>query len=194
MATGNGENAPITKWGFINSGNTSSHHGRNWYLPRSHRIDIGPIFRRFCELPERIRIQWRQVIQAYIASEEIAHVLGRYQVAEAVSLSSLEGLTKSVISTYDQETREQWLTQNLELKHPKDADGKRQGLKDAIEVVAKRELGTTTVKCSPRTNHKAPQHNCSPGLKRGRRHRKRLLQVAKLPIAGGSHLTGNPGP
>ena len=143
VATGNGENAPITKWGFINSGNTSSHHGRNWYLPRSHRIDIGPIFQRFCELPEQIRIQWRKVIQAYIASEEIAHVLGRYQVAEAVSLSSLEGLTKSVISIYDQETREQWLTQNLELKHPKDADGKRQGLKDAIEVVAKRELGTT---------------------------------------------------
>ena len=143
VATGNGENAPITKWGFINSGKTSSHHGRNWYLPRSHRIDIGPIFQRFCELPERSRIQWRKVIQAYIASEEIAHVLGRYQVAEAVSLSSLEGLTKSVISIYDQETREQWLTQNLELKHPKDADGKRQGLKDAIEVVAKRELGTT---------------------------------------------------
>ena len=52
-------------------------------------------------------------------------------------------MTKSVISTYEQEIREQWLTKNLELKHPKDANGKRQGLKDAIELVAKRELGST---------------------------------------------------
>ena len=143
VAMGNGENAPITKWGFINSGNTSSHHGKNWYLLSSNRVDIGPIFQSFCELPERIRIQWRKVIQAYIASEEVASVLRRYQVAEAVSLSSLEGLTKSVISTYEQEIREQWLTKNFELKHPKDPNGKRQGLKDAIELVAKRELGST---------------------------------------------------
>ncbi len=143
VAMGNGENAPITKWGIINNGNTSSHHGRNWYLLCSDQIDIRPIFQRFCELPEQIRIQWRKVIQAYIASEEIANVLRRYQVAEAVSLSSLEGLTKSVISTYEQEIREQWLTKSLELKHPTDEDGNPQGLKDAIELVVKRKLGST---------------------------------------------------
>ena len=143
VAMGNGENAPITKWGIINRGNTASYHGRNWYLLSSDRIDIRPIFQRFCELPERIRMQWRKVIQAYVHSEEIANLLRRYQVAEAVSLSSLEGLTKSVISTYEQEIREQWLNKNLELKHPKHASGKRQGLKDAIELVAKRELGST---------------------------------------------------
>ncbi len=143
---GKGENAPTTKWGIINSGNTPSHQGRNWYLPRSDRTDIKLIFERFCDLPERIRIQLRKVIQAYITSEEIANVLRRFEAAEVVSLSSLEGLTKSVISTYEQQIRDQWLTKNLGLKHPKDAKGEPQGLKDAIELVAKRELGSTQLK------------------------------------------------
>ncbi len=146
VVMGNGEDAPTTKWGIINGGNSPSHDGRNWYLIRSDRIDIKPLFQRFCELPEQIRKQWRKVIQAYVASEEIANALRRYPVAEAVSLSSLEGLTKSVISTYEQGIREQWLTKTLELKHPRDAKGEPQGLRDAIELVAKRELGSTQLK------------------------------------------------
>ena len=51
-------------------------------------------------------------------------------------------MTKSIISTYEQEIGEQWLDNNIELKHPKDADGNRQGLKDAIKLVARRELGS----------------------------------------------------
>ena len=142
VAIGSGENAPMTKWGIINSGNTASYHVRNWYLLPSNQIDLGPIFQQFCELPKRIRKHWRKVIKAYIVSEEIASILRRYDIAETVSLSGLEGLTKSFISTYEQEIREQWLDNNIELKHPKDADGNRQGLKDAIKLVARRELGS----------------------------------------------------
>ena len=69
--------------------------------------------------------------------------MGRYDVAETLSLSALEGLTKSIISTYDNKTRSLWLDGNLKLKQPKDADGKRQGLKEAIMLVAERELGST---------------------------------------------------
>ena len=59
------------------------------------------------------------------------------------AFSSLEGLTKSIINTYEREIRGQWLDKDFELKHPKDANGNRQGVKDAIELVAKRELGST---------------------------------------------------
>ena len=107
VAIGSGENAPMTKWGIINSGNTASYHVRNWFLPSSNRIDIGPIFQQFCGLPKRSGKQWRKVIHAYTASEENGNILGRYDVAETVSLSSLEGLTKSIISTYDKETSSQ---------------------------------------------------------------------------------------
>ena len=88
VVMGNGEDASMTKWGIIYGGNSPSHDGRNWYLLHPDRIDIKPLFQRFCELPEQIRKQWRKVIQAYVASEEIANALRRYPVAEAVSLSS----------------------------------------------------------------------------------------------------------
>ena len=143
VAMGNGEPVPVIKWGITNSQTTASHAGRNWYLLSSDWIDIRGIFQRFCELPEQTRIHWRKVIQTYVASEEIANILGRYQIAEAVSLSSLEGLTKSIINTYERETREQCLDKDFELKHTKDANGNRRGVKDAIELVAKRELGST---------------------------------------------------
>ena len=143
VAIGYGEATPIAKWGVIYSGTTASYHVENWYLISSRRTDISPIFRRFCEQSERTRKQWYKVIQAYTASEEIANILGRYHVAEAVSFSALEGLTKSIISTYEPEVRDQWLDKKIELKHPRDANGNRQGIKDAIELVAKRELGST---------------------------------------------------
>ena len=143
VAMGNGEPVPMIKWGITNSRTTVSHAGTNWYLLSSDRIDIGSIFQRFCALPEQSRIHRRKVIQTYVTSEEIVNILGRYQVAEAVSLSSLEGLTKSIINTYERETREQWLDKDFELKHPRNANGNRQGVKDAIELVAERELGST---------------------------------------------------
>ena len=143
VAIGCGETTPTAKWGVIYSGTSASYHVKNWYSLSSRKIDIAPIFQRFCEESERTRKQWCKVIQAYTASEEIANILGRYDVAEAVSFSALEGLTKSIISTYKPEARDQWLDKNIGLKHPRDANGNPQGIKDAIEFVAKRELGTT---------------------------------------------------
>ena len=86
VAMGSGEPAPMIKWGISNSRTTASHAGRNWYLLSSDRIDIGSMFHRFCELPEQTRIHWHKVIRTYVASEEIANILGRYQIAEAASL------------------------------------------------------------------------------------------------------------
>ena len=59
------------------------------------------------------------------------------------AFSGLEGLTKSIISTYKPETRDHWLDKKIRLKRPKDANGNPQGIKDAIELVAERELGST---------------------------------------------------
>ena len=143
VAIGYGETTSTTKWGVINSGMTASYRGENWYSISSSQTDLSPIFRRFCEQSERTRKQWHKVIQAYTTSEEIANILRRYDVAEAISFSGLEGLTKSIISTYKPETRDHWLDKKIELKRPKDANGNPQGIKDAIELVAERELGST---------------------------------------------------
>ena len=80
------------------------------------------------------------MIDRYATSEEIIATLGDPEIAEAVSFAGLEGLTRSIISGYDDKS--QWLTNNLELKHKKRKGGERAGIVDALEMVLNREMAT----------------------------------------------------
>ena len=56
-----------------------------------------------------------KVIDHYVTSEEIVGTLGTtsvFSIAASVSFSALEGLTRSIISEY--QDRDQWLRGNLE--------------------------------------------------------------------------------
>ena len=95
-------------------------------------MNIESQFQNFYKLSSNIKKQWQKVINYYVISEEILETLGESTTAASVSFSALEGLTRSIISTY--QDRDQWLRENLRLK-----SGKR--ILDAIEMVAQRELG-----------------------------------------------------
>ena len=134
-AIGRGKNSYL-KWGIVRPQRKSIPADMgNWYLRSSHRIDIAPLFREFYGWSNDIKKHWRKVIRAYVASEEIANMLSQYEIAESVSFSALEGLTKSIISTYI-DVKDQWLNDELKLKQGK-------GIKKAIELVAKCEIGST---------------------------------------------------
>lgn len=105
--------------------------GRNWFLSSGNRIDPAPLFQNFCRLPQKVKAHWRKVIRQYIASEEIIGTLGEEAIAASVSFAALEGLTRSIISTYPDS--DQWLKSDLSLKP-------RKGIVDAIEMVAGREF------------------------------------------------------
>ena len=105
---------------------------RNWFLVSRHDVDLSSLFHAYCKLPEEVKAQWRRVIDQYAKSEEIMGTLGETAIAASVSFSSLEGLTRSFISTYEQ--RDEWLTKNLALKRGK-------SIIKAVEMVAKKELG-----------------------------------------------------
>ena len=110
---------------------TSKTIGRNWFLSSGNRIDPAPLFQSFCRLPQDVKTHWRKVIQQYIASEEIIGTLDQSAIAASVSFAALEGLTRSIISTYPD--ADQWLSSDLSLKRGK-------GIVNAIEMVARREF------------------------------------------------------
>ena len=107
---------------------------KNWFLKcLSHEhMDFTTQFQHFYRLPDDIKKQWRKIIYYYILSEEIAGTLQEDTTAASVSFSALEGLTRSIISTY--QDRNQWLREDLRLKQ-----GKR--ILNAIEMVTQREFG-----------------------------------------------------
>jgi len=109
-------------------------NGRNWFLGclKHKHMDLTPQFQYFYRLPSDTKRQWREVIYHYI-SEEIMGTLGECAAAASFSFSALEGLTRSIISTYQNE-RDAWLREDLSLRRKK-------GILDAIEMIAERELG-----------------------------------------------------
>ena len=109
---------------------------KNWFLKcLSHEyMDFTTQFQHFYRLPVDIKKQWQKIIYYYILSEEIAGTLQEDTTAASVSFLALEGLTRSIISTY--QDKDQWLREDLRLKQ-----GKGKGILDAIEMVAQRELG-----------------------------------------------------
>ena len=120
----------------------------NWFSIASIEFQSGTLQALFQELhnqtPETKR-HWRKVIDRYVTSEEIMSTLCNSEIAEAVSFAGLEGLTRSIINGYDD--KNQWLNNRLELKprSPKKGGGKI-GIVDAIEMVLRRELGTSNPK------------------------------------------------
>jgi len=110
----------------------------NWFLKyaiHGYPFDIEQQFQDFYQLPSETKKQWQKVIRHYCVSEEIAGTLHECTVAASVSFSALEGLTRSIISTYPEKDQEEWLKKDLSLKQGK-------GILDAIEIVAKEEFGS----------------------------------------------------
>lgn len=110
----------------------------NWFLKyaiHGYPFDIEQQFQNFYQLPSETKKQWQKVIRHYCVSEEIAGTLHECTVAASVSFSALEGLTRSIISTYPEKDQEEWLKKDLSLKQGK-------GILDAIEIVAKEEFGS----------------------------------------------------
>ena len=88
----------------------------NWLLLAGHQgINLEALFQKFHSQNTETKKHWRKVIDRYATSEEIIATLRAPEIAEAVSFAGLEGLTRSIISGYDDNS--QWLTDNLELKH-----------------------------------------------------------------------------
>ena len=105
----------------------------NWFLRSRGDIDLSLLFDQFYRLDPAVRKRWHRVIDAYVASEEIMGTLFAPDLAASISFASLEGLTRSFISTY--ETKEEWLNSDLSLRRNK-------RIIDAIEMVARREFGS----------------------------------------------------
>ena len=118
---------------------------RNWLSIASINLQSGTLqalFQEFHNQTSETKKHWRKVIDKYATGEEIFATSGDSENAGAVSFAGLEGLTRSIINGYDD--RNQWLNCNLELqpKSPKEGGGKA-GIVDAIEMVLRRELGTS---------------------------------------------------
>ena len=107
----------------------------NWFLRYAihGHFDIETQFQNFYNLPFHIKKQWEKIIRHYILSEEISGTLqvGGITIAVSISFSALEGLTRSIISTYPD--KDQWLKEDLSLRGGK-------GILNAIKMVAEREL------------------------------------------------------
>ena len=100
---------------------------RTWYDP----TDLSLLFQHFYDLDPDVKKHWGKVIYQYANSEEIMGTLGESALAASVSFAALEGLTRSIISTYP--CKDEWLKDDLSLKNGK-------GIKNAVEMVAKREF------------------------------------------------------
>ncbi len=101
---------------------------RTWYDP----VELSPLFQRFYDLAPDVKAHWKKVIYQYVTSEEIMGTLLESRLAASVSFAALDGLTRSVISTYP--CKGAWLKDDLRLKSGK-------GIRAAITMVAKQEFG-----------------------------------------------------
>lgn len=128
-------------------------YGGNWFLRcEIHGSCFDSIelqFQHFYKLSAEIKKQWKKVIDHYVTSEEIIGTLrttSAFSIAASVSFSALEGLTRSIISEY--QDRDQWLRGNLEKDEKVSGKAKEdlrlkkgKGILDAIKMVAQREFG-----------------------------------------------------
>lgn len=128
-------------------------YGENWFLRcEIHGSCFDSIelqFQHFYKLSAEIKKQWKKVIDHYVTSEEIVGTLGTtsaFSIAASVSFSALEGLTRSIISEY--QDRDQWLRGNLEKDEKVSGEAKEdlrlkkgKRILDAIKMVAQREFG-----------------------------------------------------
>ena len=96
--------------------------------------DVPSLFDAFCSLPDDHKRHFHKVIRKYITSETLGRMsrAEMFEEAASISFAGLEGLTRSIISTYP--CRDQWLENNLMLRRGK-------GIRDAAEMVLKKELG-----------------------------------------------------
>ena len=117
--------------------------GKNWFSAAEYQSGtLQTLFQEFHNQTPETKKHWRKVIDKYVKSEEIIATFGDSEIAGAVSFAGLDGLTRSIISGYDD--KNQWLNSKLELKSklPKKGGGKT-GIVDAAEMVLRRELGTS---------------------------------------------------
>ena len=107
---------------------------RNWFTKATSQGDVPSVFDAFCRLPDGLKRHFHRVIQKYVTSEMLGHMTRAEILEEAASISfaGLEGLTRSIISTY--RCSDEWLTENLRLRRDK-------GTRDAVEMVLNKELG-----------------------------------------------------
>ena len=104
----------------------------NWFLQTLRSpIDLLPLFQHFYSLSPEVKNHWRKVIDQYTSSEEVMGTLGDSVLAASISFAALEGLVRSMVSTYS--CKNDWLKDDLSLKR-----GRR--IQQAIELVAKHEL------------------------------------------------------
>ena len=106
---------------------------RNWFTMTTSPSDVPSLFDAFCGLPDGLKRHFRKVIRKYVTSETLGHMsrAEMFEEAASISFAGLESLTRSIISTYP--CRDKWLKKNLMLR--------RKGIRDAVEMVLKKELG-----------------------------------------------------
>ena len=129
-------NGPMAPWGrvFPHWPAEGQSTARNWFTMTTSPCDVPSLFDSFCLLPDGLKQHFHKVIRKYVTSETLGHMSRAEILEEAASISfaGLEGLTRSIISTYP--CRDKWLTKNLKLRRDK-------GIRDAVEMVLKKELG-----------------------------------------------------
>ena len=133
---GSSQNDPGTPWGTIysRSAKRESLSVQNWYTKATVPRDVAPLFDAYCQLPDDLKRYFQKVIRKYVTSETLGHSERAEILEEAASVSfaGLEGLTRSIISTYD--CGDKWLKRNLQLRRGK-------GIRAALEMVIRKEVG-----------------------------------------------------
>ena len=127
---------PSTPWGrlFPYSPERRALPVGNWFTIPTYPRDVPSLFNAFCGLTGDVKRHFRRVIRKYVTSETIAH-MGRAEMLEeaaGISFAGLDGLTRSIISTYS--CRNEWLQKDLRLRRGR-------GIGAAIEMAIERELG-----------------------------------------------------
>ncbi len=129
-------NGPSLPWGTVFPcwPKENQSPARNWFTMMTSPSDVPSLFDAFCSLPDDLKRHFHKVIRKYVTSETLGRMSRAEMLEEAASISfaGLEGLTRSIISTYP--CRDLWLENNLMLRRGK-------GIRDAAEMVLKKELG-----------------------------------------------------
>lgn len=129
-------NDPTLPWGtvFPRWPKENQSPARNWFTMMTSPSDVPSLFNAFCNLSNELKRHFHKVIRKYVTSEALGRMSRAEMLEEAASVSfaGLEGLTRSIISTYP--CRDKWLENNLMLRRGK-------GIRYAAEMVLKKELG-----------------------------------------------------
>ena len=128
---------PALRWGSIRPplSTTSTPPVENWFTGQTQPPDPTPLFEQFCALNDVTKGHFRKVIEKYTISQTLAgtSMAGTMEVALATSFSALEGLVRSIISTY--RCGGEWLDATLALR------GRGKSIGKAINMVVETELG-----------------------------------------------------